>query len=72
MTAADSYMRDAPLTQALAAALAIPNAKTAASERDEFALLKAKDNAFMRVSGSGVCAIRAGGGAHPDTRLAEA
>ncbi len=50
MTAADSYMRDAPLTQALAAALAIPNAKTAASERDEFALLKAKDNAFMRVT----------------------
>jgi type II secretory pathway predicted ATPase ExeA/LysM repeat protein len=50
MDDADSYLRDAPLTQALAAALAIPSAKAAASERDELALLKAKDNAFMRVT----------------------
>lgn len=45
-----SDVRDAPLTQALVAALSLPSAKSAAADREEIAQLRAKDNAFEHVA----------------------
>jgi type II secretory pathway predicted ATPase ExeA len=45
-----AYLHDAPLTQALVAALSLPPVRPSAAEREEIAKLRAKDNAFEHIA----------------------